>query len=306
MHALVTRWLDLVLLLAVATCVLFAAKLVNHAVAGDLLADAAHGPTIVRAAPAPDATPARGPKDAQAVVDRNMFCTECAPPVVEPGPAPPPADPSIVPLTALPLRLVATHVAEGRHAARDSLAFVVDTASDRQGAYAVGARLASAGPIVAIAHQHVDFHNEATGRDERIALLADGAPRVTPPSPPKPDGAAADLGIRATGLGSYDVDRSLLEQAFANPMAFARDARLVPSTGKDGRADGFRVVSVRSGSAAAALGLTRGDTIQAINGISLDSMDAVMNAFGKLRDSRDLQLDLMRGGKPTSLRYSIR
>ena len=306
MHAVIARYHWLTFAAAVLACALFAARLVNHLVAGELLADAPHGPAVTRAATT--STAPRAARDGQALIDRNMFCSECAPPSDGPAPPPPPAgDPSAIPYTALPLRLVATHVADGRHAARDSLAFVVDTASARQGAYAIGQRLRGAGPIVAIAHQHVDFHNDATGRDERLALDPSAQAAAATPAPaPAADRTAEVEGIRALDGTSFEVDRALIARAIANPMAFARDARIVPSTGKDGTPDGFKVVSVRPGSAVAGLGLTRGDTIRAINGITLDSMDQVMSAFGKLQGARDLQLDLTRGGQPVSLRYQLR
>ena len=85
--------------------------------------------------------PARS-KDAEVVVKRNMFCSTCEPPVVDPLT---PVDPSgRPPNTSLPLILSATVVAS---IPTFSSATIINTASFRSGSYGVDDEIPEAGPI---------------------------------------------------------------------------------------------------------------------------------------------------------------
>lgn len=321
MQEMVKRYFWVVIALAVAGSAVFAAKLTNHVFAGKALAPAKHGPRVARPAPAVNvATLNRAVKDGQPIIDRNMFCSDCLPPVAEQPVAAAPTDPSVVPLTALPLELIATHVAEGRFAERDSHAFILNTGTQMQGAYWIGQKIPGAGPIVAVHHKFVDFHNDGTNRNERISITGELPP---PPPPvavaaatPTPDPNAAgtpedqlasaiEQGIKKLDDSSYEIDRSLVDKVLANPMAIAKGARVMPSS-KNGEADGFRLYAVRPSSVYAKLGFSNGDTIHAINGFELNSMDKAMEVYAKLRDASSLQVNITRRGKPVTLNYTIR
>jgi hypothetical protein len=120
MQEMVKRYFWVVIALAVAGSAVFAAKLVNHVAANKVLADAKHGPRIVRPAAQPGVAAASRSKDGQPIIDRNIFCSDCLPPVIEAAAPSAPVDPNVVVLTSLPLQLIATHVVEGRAAERDS------------------------------------------------------------------------------------------------------------------------------------------------------------------------------------------
>lgn len=293
----------------VIACSYFAAKAASHVVAATVLGEREHSVVPTSAAPRAAPAPPRHSKDGRQLVERNMFCSECTPP-----PAANPTDPSQVPITSLPLSLVATNVAAD--SAR-SIASVIDTGSQRMGAYRVGDLLPGAGPIKLVRYQYVDF--EHSGRIERLLLgggaapaepvLASAAPAAEAPAavPTDPDSvqAALEAGIHKLDDTSFEVSRSLVEQALANPMAFIKGGRAVPSM-IDGKPSGFRLYGVRAGSTMARLGLVTGDTLTAVNGLELTSMEATMNIYTKLRDASSLELAVTRKGKPTTLRYAIR
>lgn len=288
-------------------CATFAAKAASHVVEATYLGEPAvatprERPQVAAASPAP-----RHSKDGKQLVERNMFCSECTPP------APSKIDPSQVPITSLPLSLIATAVSRDP---ASSLASVVDTERHHQGAYRVGERIPGGGPIVVIRHQSLDFDNG--GRVERLLLgeaqppAIAANPPVAPPAPTTPtspagDALAAELeaGIRKVDDTTFEVTRSLIDRALANPVAFIKGGRAAPAM-VDGKPVGFRLFAVRSGSALARLGLASGDTLTAINGFELTSMDATMNAYAKLREATSLELSIDRKGKPATLRYAIR
>lgn len=315
MQELVKRYFWVVIVLAVGGSALFAAKLANHLAEDKFLADAKHGPKVTRPVPAAGAVTTTTSKDGQPVIDRNMFCSDCLPPVAAATQPSAPIDPNVVTLTSLPLQLIATHVATGGHAERDSHAFILNTATQMQGAYWLGHEIPGAGPIVAIHPKYVDFKNQGTSRTERISLSGEAPPPPPPPptvtepvavaSSDDPLAAAIDSGIRKIDESNFEIDRSLVDKVLANPMAIAKGARVMPSS-KNGEADGFRLYAVRPSSVYAKLGFANGDTIHAINGFELNSMDKAMEVYGKLRDASALQVNLTRRGKPVTINYTVR
>jgi general secretion pathway protein C len=245
-----------------------------------------------------------------AMAERNIFCSSCAPP---PPPSSQDAAPTgVPPLTALPLRLIATHTSS----AGGSSATVLDGASANQGAYGMGERLPGAGPIVRIGGRSIDFENPAAGRVERLAI-ADPAAAPSPappaaegePSPERPAGrgadpelaAALDAGVRAVDETTFEVDRGLIESVIARPQAAARGARVSPQSG-----GGLRLVGVRPSSAHARLGLRSGDLILAVNGIDLSSPDKMLEAVTRLRSESTVSLSITRRRQPVTLTYHIR
>src|SRR5204863_9771073 len=77
----------------------------------------------------------------------------------------------------LPLRLVATSVAPNEAM---SFATVLNTTSNVEGAYWVGQEIPTAGPVVRVVGNHIDFENKTAHRVEGISLLG-MAERPKPP-----------------------------------------------------------------------------------------------------------------------------
>jgi general secretion pathway protein C len=254
-----------------------------------------------------------------------MFCSSCLPPVVAPATSTGPVDPNFVQLTQLPLQLVATHVTDKRYA-HEAFATIVNTATQKQGAYWIQidgktdpshpTEIPGAGPIVAIHYKYVDFMNKAENRKERISITGEAPPppvvaaaEPDPSAKPAGDGddltAAIDSGIKKIDDTTYEIDRSLVDKVLANPMAVAKGARVMPSS-KNGEPNGFKLYAVRPSSVYAKLGFANGDTLHAINGMELNSMDKAMEVYSKVRDASSLQVNVTRRGKPVTLSYTIR
>lgn len=314
MQEYVKRYFWVVVALAIALSAVFAAKLVNNVAEAKLLADAKRSPKITPPAPSPSAPVASRTKDGKPLIDRNMFCSTCLPPVPVAATPTGPVDPNVVPMTSLPLLLVATHVTDPRHA-KQAFATILNTATQKQGAYWMEQEIPGAGPVVAIHYKYVDFTNKATGRKERISITGEAPPPTTPAvvaevptQPPKNTDdltAAIDQGIKKIDETTYEIDRSLVDKVLANPMAVAKGARVMPSS-KNGEPNGFKLYAVRPSSVYAKLGFANGDTLHAINGMELNSMDKAMEVYSKVRDAQSLQVNVTRRGKPVTLSYTIR
>jgi general secretion pathway protein C len=314
MQEYVKRYFWVVIALTIALSAMFAAKLVNHVAEAKLLPDSKRGPKVTPPAPSPSAPVAARTKDGKPLVDRNMFCSSCLPPVPVAATPLGPVDPNVVPMTSLPLLLVATHVTDQKFA-KEAFATILNTASQKQGAYWLEQEIPGAGPVVAIHYKYVDFTNKATGRKERISITGEPPPATTAPAvvaenpPPAGEGddltAAIDSGIKKIDETTYEIDRSLVEKVLANPMAVAKGARVMPSS-KNGEPNGFKLYAVRPSSVYAKLGFANGDTLHAINGMELNSMDKAMEVYSKVRDAQSLQVNVTRRGKPVTLSYTIR
>ncbi len=312
MQEYVKRYFWVVIALTVALSALFGAKLVNHVAEAKLLADAKSGPKVTPPAPSPSAPMSSRTKDGTPLVDRNMFCSSCLPPVAVASTPNGPVDPNSVPMTSLPLLLVATHVTDQRYA-KEAFATILNTASQKQGAYWMEHDIPGAGRVIAIHYKYVDFMNTASGRKERISITGEApvvsTPAVVAENPPTGDGddltAAIDSGIKKIDETTFEIDRSLVEKVLANPMAVAKGARVMPSS-KNGEPNGFKLYAVRPSSVYAKLGFANGDTLHAVNGMELNSMDKAMEVYSKVRDAQSLQVNVTRRGKPVTLNYSIR
>lgn len=322
MQEQVRRYFWVVAALAVALSAFFAARIVNHLLEKEVLADAKRGPKVKPPAPSPSAPVASKSKDGKPLIDRNMFCSTCLPPVPVTPTDTGPVDPNVVPMTQLPLLLVATHVTDARYA-HESFATILNTATQQQGAYWVKIEgkpsrhlttIPGAGDVVAVHYKYVDFMNTASGRKERISITGEAPippPVVAAVEEPKPAGdgddltASIDAGIKKIDDTTYEIDRSLVDKVLANPMAVAKGARVMPSS-KNGEPNGFKLYAVRPSSVYAKLGFANGDTLHAINGMELNSMDKAMEVYSKVRDASSLQVNVTRRGKPVTLNYTIR
>jgi general secretion pathway protein C len=310
---LVKRHFWVVGAVAVASSAFFAAKAVGHVVEGKALTDASKAPAIpVVAQAAKTPTTTERSKTGDPIAERNMFCSDCKPPTALT--AENPTVPGQTPVTSLPLVLIATSVgAQPTH----SFATILNNDSQRQGAYFPDDTIPGAGVVKEIHFKYVDFQNSSSNRVERIMLLGEAPPPSTPTPTPTPDvpidstavastdGLDFDAGIKKIDDTTYEIDRGLVDKVLVNPMAVAKGARVVPSV-KNGKANGFKLYAIRPSSVYSKLGLSNGDTIHAINGFELTSMDKALEVYTKVKEVNNLTVSVTRRGKPTTLNYSIR
>ncbi len=302
MQDLIKRYFWVLGVPVVMTCMVFAAMMTGHIVEGKYLRDADHAPRITIVAPTA-AAPVKAVhvKDGTPFVERDMFCSDCAPPVDLEAKT----DPSEIPITTLPLVLLATNVGVSED---DSYATVINTENQKQGAYAVGDPIPGAtGAVKEIHYKSIDFENN--NRLERLMLAGVAPPVVAEAEKPavtdKDDiKTAIDNGIKKIDDNNYEIDKALVDKILGNPMVAVRGARVVPAR-KDGKPDGFKLYSIRPDSIYGKLGLINGDTLESINGFELTSLDKGLEVYAKLKDATSLEVDLTRKGKPLVIKYTI-
>ena len=306
---LVKRHFWVVGAITVCVCAFFGGRAVAHIVEGKALTDSSKAPKVQPAARV-DRTPATQSrsKAGKPLADRNIFCSECLP--VVPVAAAGPVSGDGVPMTTLPLSLIATFVSDDFKQAT-----ILNTSTLAQGGYMIGSEIPDAGKVVKIEYKYVDFENAAAGkRVERVSLLGEppaaAAPPVVATAPvstgPKDEmSAAIDSGIKKIDDTTFEVDRSLVDKLLANPLAASKGARVTPSI-KNGKPNGIKLYAIRPSSIYSKLGLSNGDTIHSINGFELDSLDKGLEVYQKVKDASGLQVSVTRRGKPVTLNYSIK
>lgn len=304
-------WVTTVIVVMV--CAGLTAKATNHVLEAKLLGDRAEPAKMQKKKRRTVRRTQTLSKSGEPLAERNMFCSECKPPEPDEPDPDSPTEGDNVPLTSLPLRLVATNVSSKE---AYSFATIRNTNSDHQGAYWVSDSIPDAGKIKRIAGKYVDFVNESSKRVERISLLGKDvkAPRRTTTRKPKRNTrrgrraelmAAIDAGIKKTGASSYQIDRSLVNKLLANPMGISRGARIVPSI-KNGKPNGFKLYAIRPSSIYAKLGLMNGDTLHAVNNYELTTANKALEVYSKVKSASNLTVSVTRRGKPVTLDYSIR
>lgn len=138
------------------------------------------------------------------------------------------------------------------------------------------------------------------GLPPALPLVAPDAPAVVAGWP----GWPALAGITRVDATHYTLARDLIDRALAAPTPLLRTARIVPAIA-DGQPAGVKLYAMRPGSPLVVLGLANGDTLRAINGLPLTSADRALEAYGRLRTTAALTLELTRRGQPMTLSYEI-
>ncbi len=303
MQDLIKRYFWVLGALVVMVCCVFAAKATSHIVEAKYLGDAEHAPKITPVVTSPTPVKQTRSKDGTLLASRDIFCSDCTPstPVVN-------TDPSAITTTSLPLVLLATNVGQ---TPEQSYATIVNTSDQRQGSYSIGDAIPGAsGKLKVIHYKYIDFENG--GHIERLVLAGATVPAPTPvAAAPTDQGdkdeleAMASNSIKKIDDGHYEIDKKLVDAVLANPMGAAKGARIVPAV-KNGKPDGFKLYAIRPSSVYAMLGLSNGDTLQAINGFELTRADKALEVYTKLREATSLEVEITRRGKPMTLKYTIR
>lgn len=143
--------------------------------------------------------------------------------------------------------------------------------------------------------------------DVAVTTGADGAP-VTVAAPPSLDaerlGDKLARSVRRKDATHAEVPRAVVDQLMANPEALGRSARVLPAV-VNGAVVGFKLYAVRPGSVLARLGIVNGDVVTAVGGQPLDSLDHALDAYGALRGASQVDIAIVRRGRPLTLTLAI-
>lgn len=131
----------------------------------------------------------------------------------------------------------------------------------------------------------------------------DVGPEPPDPGPPK-DGDDLARGITVIDVTHRTVTRALVMRALSEPTGVRPGARIVPAT-RNGEPSGYKLYAIRPSSRLAAFGFTNGDTVTAINGVELTSIEQLLDALSQARSATAIRFDVTRRGQPVSLVLTI-
>jgi type II secretion system protein C len=100
------------------------------------------------------------------------------------------------------------------------------------------------------------------------------------------------------------LKRSEIDELMANPDAVFKNIGF-KEVMKNGKIDGFMVLSVNRNSPLAKLGLRAGDVIQSFNGIRLDNYSSVLEIYNNAKSYSRVKLEVVRNNEKKEFEYEI-
>jgi hypothetical protein len=283
----------LVAVLTVIACAMFAARGVASVAAARLDTDST--PPLVPVVSMPESATTPPPRNADVLVERNMFCSSCTPPSGEPGPAS-----SSRTYRGVPATLVALSVG------RESYATVEVPSTSVFGSWGLGERIPGVGTVTRIGHSSIDVA-DIDGATATLSLRPVAAVVAPSAATPAMTPAAADPfadRVSKRDDGSYEVDRSLVRELVSGATR-PGGVRLLPLT-KGTDVTGVKVLGAKAGTIAASVGLKSNDLITAIDGEPLKNAQQLINLMAALDQTSQVTISGTRGKSPLSLTLHLR
>lgn len=160
--------------------------------------------------------------------------------------------------------------------------------------------------LVAAAHT---MNLEVKKAGKRLRIVATGAEpgggEAAGASAGESAGSAPRAPLEVRRIDDTHVEVDAAGVAALDLSAEASSVRIVPAFA-DGRATGFKLFGLRSGSLLSRLGFKNGDVVHSVNGRPLTSPDRALEAYEALKTERRFVVEITRGGQPTSLTVSLR
>jgi general secretion pathway protein C len=103
-------------------------------------------------------------------------------------------------------------------------------------------------------------------------------------------------GVTRVGENSFVLEGKAAEEMRGLQGAMMKGGRVVPGQG----------VRITRATNLAGLGLERNDIIRSVNGMDMTDPDQAIEAYGKLKTARRVQVRVDRGGTEVTLDYEIR
>ncbi|MEW5848381.1 MAG: type II secretion system protein GspC [Myxococcota bacterium] len=171
--------------------------------------------------------------------------------------------------------------------------------------------------LVEIQFDRVFLLHEASMKRQEIELNPKGpVQEVASAAPPEPAPASTDNkgkgsaiskmmdGVKQVGPNHWESPPGMREDVLGRLSEVAMEGRWMPYF-EGGKITGFKLAQTAPNSAFEKIGLKSGDVIKSVNGYDISSPDKMLDVFTKLRDARDVNVDIQRGNGKSTLKYTI-
>ena len=122
---------------------------------------------------------------------------------------------------------------------------------------------------------------------------------------PTQDSAPSKFEITPVDGNVYVTQKEVRRQV-KNLSGLLSQVRVQPVFSRNNRSQGFKILHVNQGSFIEALGLRTGDTIRAINGTVVDSMQKGYELFNKLQAETSVDVEIIRNNQNQKIHFEMR
>lgn len=153
--------------------------------------------------------------------------------------------------------------------------------------------------LLKVERKRAIFRNNRNSRLEYIEIKDEST--LTFGMKAKPAGEIAQ-----EGENNFSISRTDLNEHMKNLPDLLQQATAIPNISPTtGRIDGFKVIDMMPNSLFSKLGIQKDDLIRGVNGEPIDSPAKAMELYNKLRNERNIQLDIDRRGRAQTLNFNI-
>jgi type II secretion system protein C len=137
--------------------------------------------------------------------------------------------------------------------------------------------------------------------------LMSARPMISRAGTPIPSTTTAtdDEEIKNLGPNHYSISRNFINESFLNLADLAENIRATPNV-VGGKVNGFALAEIESGSVFGEIGLKNGDIITQVDGRALNDPSRALAMIPMLHTRQSVQLQVLRGGKPVTLKFDMR
>lgn len=152
------------------------------------------------------------------------------------------------------------------------------------------------------------YERQSSGTSSPVtANQPSGKAPSSAPSQASPAQSPTELakGIKKEGRNVV-IPKELAERIKADNTIVSTSIAVKGNIDKDGKFNGYKIVSVDKGSIMDKIGIQPNDIIQEVNGYRLTSQEEAQRAYNELKNSTSFEVKVMRKNRPTTLYYQIR
>jgi len=201
-----------------------------------------------------------------------------------------------------------------------SWAVIEDMTTRKQDLYKVG-DVVSGAQIIEIYRNRVILKREGKEEilmvfeEDKIAKLVgqkpvQSLPSGQSPSPANPPGVnlpEGGKGLAPTKVGEnqWAFSKDDVNSAINNANEILSQINIAPYF-EEGAARGYKVENIQEGSLINQAGFKSGDIVKRVNGMPIETPDQLIQAYQKLKDTTNIQVEVERDGRTITLDYQIK
>ena len=142
-----------------------------------------------------------------------------------------------------------------------------------------------------------------TSSDSRTASERTAARPTPAPAAARTTDLAAS--INRVSSTQYDIQRSAIDEAMANPQALQTSAPEFRQAFDNGNPSGIQITTMPRGSLFSRLGIRRGDIIMQVNGQRITTPQRAIDLYEAMQNESNVELVVQRRGRQRTLTYNI-